>query len=152
MKSIKDIVNECFPLENWEMKEWNFKNKIDREGTDRDSFLQILTKAFEENKIMKLHGEWHRGIGKTTFLMKVAEEYKIPLLVNTKVHAANLLKEYNNNLEIYPLPYSELKEIKSKYILLDLRCNNDIIEKIKGEGLIPLGFIYPPKPHKYELI
>ena len=73
MKSIKDIVNECFPLENWEMKEWNFKNRIDREGTDRDSFLQILTKAFEENKVMKLNGEWHRGIGKTTFLLEVVE-------------------------------------------------------------------------------
>lgn len=143
MKSIKDIVNECFPLENWE--------RMSRKDANRDLFVQTLTEAFEENKVMKLNGEWHRGIGKTTFMVKVAEEYRIPLLVNMKGHA-KLLKEHNKNLQIYSLPYSELRGIKSKYILLDLNCNDNIIEKLKSKGLIPLGFICPPKPFKYELI
>lgn len=143
MKSIKDIISENFPKADWE--------RTNRKEANRDLFMQTLTEAFEENKVMKLNGEWHRGIGKTTFLLEVAEEYGIPLLVNTKVHA-KLLKEHNKNLQIYSLPYSELRGIKSKYILLDLNCNDDIIEKLKGEGLIPLGFICPPKPFKYELI
>ena len=84
-------------------------------------------------------------------MLEVAEEYGIPLLVNTKRHA-KLLKEHNKNLQIYSLPYSELREIKSKYILLDLNCNDDITEKLKDEGLIPLGFICSPKLFKYELI
>lgn len=143
MKSIKDIVNESFLKADWE--------RISRKEANRDLFMQTLTEAFEENKVMKLNGEWHRGIGKTTFLLEVVEEYRIPLLVNTKEHA-KLLKEHNKNLEIYSLPYSELREIKSKYVLLDLNCNDDIIEKLKSKGLIPLGFICPPKPFKYELI
>ena len=53
MKSVKDIVNECFPEENWEMEDWKeeFKNKIGRKGADRDLFIQTLIEAFEEIRL-----------------------------------------------------------------------------------------------------
>lgn len=142
MKSIKDIINENFPKADWE--------RISRKDANRDLFMQTLTEAFEENKVVKLNGEWHRGIGKTTFILEVAEEYRIPLLVNTSCQV-KLIKDSKKNIEVYPV-INELNGIKSKYILLDLNCNDNIIEKLKSKGLIPLGFICPPKPFKYELI
>lgn len=155
MKSIKNIVSECFPKENWEMKDWkeDVKNMINRKDLDRDLFMETLVKAFDKNKIMKLRGRWHRGIGKTIFLIEVAEEYRVPLLVDTEWQV-NLIKSSRKDIEVYSLRNVDFDEIKSKYILLDLlHCDdNKVLEIIKSSNLIPLGFISSTEFPKYELI
>ena len=156
MKSIKQIAEECFLIENWEMKGWN-QESIDfiRERPDRDKFIEEVVTMFENNKMMFLSGnEWHRGIGKSEFLLEVADEYNFPLAVGLRGHVRLLENRYlYKKKKPCDLKIDVFEKLKGKleghkYILIDELVSDETIKEIKELGLIPIGFKTASKYYK----
>ena len=148
MKSIKQIAEESFLVENWEMKDWN-QEWIDtiRKRPNRDRFIEEVVSMFENNKMMFISGnEWHRGIGKSEFLLEVADEYNFPLVVGLRGHAKFLRDRYLYkkkkpcDLKIDIFESLKGKVEGHKYILIDEGVSDEAIKEIKELGLIPIGF------------
>lgn len=135
-----------------------------RKWEDREVFISTLIESIESNKLMYLYGNWHRGIGKSSFIANLSKEYDLPIITESKMQKrlfTDTLHVVDENVFIIvnkeDLGDREDKNYKLQefidkenrmYVLVDLSNNqSDILEKIykyfdqNGIDGFVLGFV-----------
>lgn len=98
-----------------------------RKYMSRKFFIEDLYEVLVDNKVMILNGEWHRGIGKSSIMGALAQEYNIPIIVSTNAQG-KMLKERFPKLSYYYVNQID-KSCFTGVFLVD--CNIYDLQKLK---------------------
>lgn len=145
-KSIREIVeSNLIDVENWYLintKDEELRYILrERPTINRSKFIEDVCKAFEEDRVIVLNSEWHRGIGKSSIVKEMTEHYKIPVIVGSEVQK-RLLKS-SGVKEVFTVgELDNLRGFTSKNVLVDFFTNSDeIVNELRFRGNNPVGFV-----------
>lgn len=150
-KSIREIVeSNIIDEEKWslvDVQDKLLKNLLEKRIiVNRQVFIKETIKAFENNKVVILNEEWHRGIGKTSIVKEISEYYNIPVIVESYSH-----KRIYQSMGIKDVftakEFLDFDKFKSRNVIADLITNSDkTMKELRFRGFEPIGFVQRMRP------